>query len=806
MSKFVGVYGGFSAGESLGGHRLTGGVPGGPIQEDALPIEAVRRSFPTPEHPQIFACDGDQRLLPGHPLTFAPMIFGPIKIVLPHAREHGLREHFAQPGPAFLAQAPLALVLPALLQAQVQAAVTQELAPMGEVLQRPRFAQNPGQQKVVDHARDGLQFDLPGLLELLQQADHPLAGGGHALPAALEIGEPFAHAQFQQLDEFGRQLLEHGTLGLGPEPLGGAGPNLELPEPGQTTSPPVGHHPIGVEPVGRDDLPGRRIAEEKVDLEGQLAEEFGQDAMQASSEGHGLGFEFGVVRAPFAQAGPRPRQGAMGEGLAQFDQQEHGARVLLVALGGVVAFHHAEFLDALGVEVRGAMTGLARQAQEASFVTAGRFADDAQVRETVFLGQLGILLQRGLDRTIAVGDGLLDHLVGAVGQRDFGMEIEVILADIGGEGQGGVRIARVEAKTYFHHVFLEWGLEFLRSGDCRCSRPRLKPRSLLFKRLIEDRENRRQPSCLRDRWIFVWFGFRPAPVVGGGLSLGSLGKKRIAMNRVSRIASWLLVVVVCSVVGMGCGATRRERLASFAPYGQIKMGQEVIEKFLESRTALLLSADRLAITPPATATNLTGFEMTAPAVGACLATAVDRRGYFLTCAHCLNTREIHLFFVSAGQGRSEQASVIWKGDAAKIETDLAVLYVPVALDRTFEWASDFKRGDRVFALGQDWDRDDVESAYEVVRRGLAGILVARWDRSKSSTPLVIVAHDTPLHDGDSGGPLVTTDGRLIAINKGIAPYVSAVSFPIVALESVASRPDLNWLLEIIDSHARTITK
>ena len=142
-----------------------------------------------------------------------------------------------------------------------------------------------------------------------------------------------------------------------------------------------------------------------------------------------------IIGVGFAQDQPRSRQVAVGEGLAQFGQQEHRFGILQIALGAIVALHHAQLADTLGIEIGGEMTRLTGQPQQAPFVAAGRFTQDTQTGQTVLEGQRFEMFQSLENGRIAIGNGILDTIPGVGAQRQFGVGVEGILADIEGHGE-----------------------------------------------------------------------------------------------------------------------------------------------------------------------------------------------------------------------------------------------------------------------------------------------------------------------------------------------------------------------------------
>src|SRR5215510_1121496 len=89
-----------------------------------------------------------------------------------------------------------------------------------------------------------------------------------------------------------------------------------------------------------------------------------------------------------------------------------------------------------------------------------------------------------------------------------------------------------------------------------------------------------------------------------------------------------LVAILCLCCA-GCVHLRTpaERDASFSPYIDAKVGQEILGQYLFDRAVILLSGKRFEVLD----TNAATLTYTNGSHG--IATAIDRRGYFLTAAH-----------------------------------------------------------------------------------------------------------------------------------------------------------------------------
>jgi hypothetical protein len=218
----------------------------------------------------------------------------------------------------------------------------------------------------------------------------------------------------------------------------------------------------------------------------------------------------------------------------------------------------------------------------------------------------------------------------------------------------------------------------------------------------------------------------------------------------------LLLVILCLFCA-GCVhfSTPAERDASFLPYKDAKVGQESLREYVIARSAVLLTGEKLSV---ALDTNSTQFYYTN--AWHTVATAIDRRGYFLTAAHCLKG-PVWLVFPKDGKMQLKQARVIWRGNEKKGGPDLALLCVSCPISQSFQWATELTNGSPVVDLGSSKDEQ-----FGVLKpQCMAGrLLKVSGASSKGTWDYTEVTHSSPLCPGDSGGPLVLSDGRLVGIN------------------------------------------
>jgi len=264
----------------------------------------------------------------------------------------------------------------------------------------------------------------------------------------------------------------------------------------------------------------------------------------------------------------------------------------------------------------------------------------------------------------------------------------------------------------------------------------------------------------------------------------------------------LLLVVLClSSAGCVHHNTAAQRNASFSPYRDAKVGEESLWEYLSDRSAALITAERLDTNSPRT--NSFTFRNSSTNAWRGAATPIDKRGYFLTAAHCVEKGQFWLVFPQGDKMQVERARIVWRGDKKDGEVDLAVLCVSRPISPAFQWAAEFTNGSPVVDLG--WSLDD--HSRQVKPQWMAGrILKVAEALSKDSLDYTVISHSSPMRPGDSGGPLVLSDGRLLGINVNVRLNLqwSHLSFEFEHTE--AHRPDLAWLRKVIDADAALFPK
>ena len=215
--------------------------------------------------------------------------------------------------------------------------------------------------------------------------------------------------------------------------------------------------------------------------------------------------------------------------------------------------------------------------------------------------------------------------------------------------------------------------------------------------------------------------------------------------------SALFTLALALVGGAGCGSvkevTELEREISFAPFESNQVGSESLREFVLQRTALLVNINDLKVLDEEDPSQFV--------VGGNLnesgdlvfgsAAAIDRRGYFVTAAHCVEDRKVSLVFWNGTEPEAKAARVVFQGKRPLGESDFAVLHVPTRLSDVFRWGAMPEPGTEVVSAGVS-DRGAL-FALEPVGGRIMGV----EDRDYEGIRSAILSHDSPLERGNSGG-------------------------------------------------------
>jgi S1-C subfamily serine protease len=185
-------------------------------------------------------------------------------------------------------------------------------------------------------------------------------------------------------------------------------------------------------------------------------------------------------------------------------------------------------------------------------------------------------------------------------------------------------------------------------------------------------------------------------------------------------------------------------------------------------------------------------------LGAAMAAAIDRRGYFLTAAHVADDEPLSLVFFDGKQLRASPARVVAKlsNNHKQAKLDIAILHVDAELGEVFQWAdlSNLHRSDPLMEIGRAKILDQSKPG-GVVINGIVGP-VAFAGKFKKTINLrgggIAIRTEMPVRAGDSGGPVLALDGKLLGIACGSVEPLLGRDFV------VANRPDLKWLNDLMN--------
>lgn len=271
------------------------------------------------------------------------------------------------------------------------------------------------------------------------------------------------------------------------------------------------------------------------------------------------------------------------------------------------------------------------------------------------------------------------------------------------------------------------------------------------------------------------------------------------------LVPWLPLALASGCLHMAPTDTAAQRSATFSAYTDVRVGSERLDDYIKSRVGFVSAGLIITRTTEMPGGRLAfhGFSL-GRTFNIGTAAAIDRRGYFLTAAHVVTKEPVYVGWLEPDPRGNLSlldcpARVVWRGNVARGQPDIAVLCVDRPLPSVFSWAPRLRPGEPVISAGLDY-RDLSRPENDFTTTVLAGV-IKRVSRPTGSRPSrTVVLHTTPVHEGDSGGPLTDVDGRLIAVNDGYAfvfPYLPVFH----TYRAYSHRPDLAWLHGLIGRDA-----
>ncbi len=271
--------------------------------------------------------------------------------------------------------------------------------------------------------------------------------------------------------------------------------------------------------------------------------------------------------------------------------------------------------------------------------------------------------------------------------------------------------------------------------------------------------------------------------------------RRDATVRAVLLAAVLLGTAACEAAP----PTRAEREASFGSLDSVSAGATSLRfHVLERTVGISYTVGQVRRSGESVTMRLETF------VGTAAAIAPD--GYFLTAAHVVRGvgSDVYLSGDLAGALEEPRARVVWRGDSASLDTDLAILKAAVRRPiPCFEWEEiDWLRaGEGVALAGQgvvspstgDGGRETTSLA--VFGGRLLGAPAAGPSTDGGGPAVHQIYVSALTSHGDSGGPVVSRRGRLAGITIGEFRATLLRFTP--DSRTLALRPDPRWVEERI---------
>lgn len=232
--------------------------------------------------------------------------------------------------------------------------------------------------------------------------------------------------------------------------------------------------------------------------------------------------------------------------------------------------------------------------------------------------------------------------------------------------------------------------------------------------------------------------------------------------RCAALAALLLTCVAilpaCQAMSRaGLAANEQEKAASIKPWISRQIDGAPAMSFVLMRTGILLgNADGLNVTTdangkPSAMPTLRG--ATATEISASTAAAVIRPGYWLTAAHCVDSPPMIVAYFDGKAYQHWPARVVWNGQSAGADVDLAIIHTPGFTKAVLEWPTTMMSSGEVLCCGCGVGSDAFCAGQIVGVKGGTG-----------DTPFTTITHNAPVSMGDSGGPAISPDGKFVGIN------------------------------------------
>jgi len=163
-----------------------------------------------------------------------------------------------------------------------------------------------------------------------------------------------------------------------------------------------------------------------------------------------------------------------------------------------------------------------------------------------------------------------------------------------------------------------------------------------------------------------------------------------------------------------------------------------------------------------------------------LATAISKKGYFLTAAHCVdNDNSISIVPLSGDvYNNSKAARIVW----SSVKHDIALIHIDAELETFFDITSDPQMNFSTVVLGGFNGGPS------------AGHILSTKTMATEGGVIYMIDNTCPSVPGDSGAPLLSVDGQLVGIHQGGQYALRGFS---IKRRSRALAIDVNMLKEII---------